>query len=214
MEESASRNDRLMRVLLYSPTTALRIGFNSLLAAVQDFHITGSAASLADLQGMPGHVDVILAGGIRPGDLRRLVALGKPIVLVTNDARELHELASSRLPGWGLVQEEFSEEEIINALRAAASGLVAGSPGLMEEILVSRQTASLELAEMVEPLTARELEVLQLIAQGMANKQIALHLGISEHTVKFHLTSIYTKLSVSNRTEAVNAGLRRGVIVV
>ena len=218
MEESSSRYDRLTGVLtgvlLYSPITALRMGLHSLLAADPGFRIIGEASSLADLQTFVGRADVIMAGGIRPGDLSRLVDFGKPVVLATNETGDIQELAGSRLPGWGLVPEEFGEEEILNALRAAASGLLVGSPGLMEELLVSRQTASLDLAEMVEPLTAREMEVLQLIAQGMANKQIALYLGISEHTVKFHLSSIYTKLSVSSRTEAVNAGLRRGMIVV
>jgi DNA-binding NarL/FixJ family response regulator len=65
-----------------------------------------------------------------------------------------------------------------------------------------------------EPLTARETEVLQLLAQGLANKQIAVALGISEHTVKFHISSIYGKLEVTNRTEAVRAGARRGLVLL
>lgn len=64
------------------------------------------------------------------------------------------------------------------------------------------------------PLTERELEVLGLLARGLANKQIAVELGISEHTVKFHVSSIYTKLNVTNRTEAVRAGLRGGWIAL
>jgi DNA-binding NarL/FixJ family response regulator len=64
------------------------------------------------------------------------------------------------------------------------------------------------------PLTERELEVLGLLARGLANKQIALELAISEHTVKFHVSSIYTKLNVTNRTEAVRAGLRGGWIAL
>jgi DNA-binding CsgD family transcriptional regulator len=65
---------------------------------------------------------------------------------------------------------------------------------------------------LVESITAREKEVLQLMAEGLANKQIALSLGISEHTVKFHLSSLYAKLNVANRTEAVRAGLGLGLI--
>jgi len=63
-----------------------------------------------------------------------------------------------------------------------------------------------------DPLTARENEVLQMIALGLANKQIAARLYISEHTVKFHLSSLYAKLNVSSRTEAVRAGLGLGLI--
>jgi DNA-binding NarL/FixJ family response regulator len=65
---------------------------------------------------------------------------------------------------------------------------------------------------LVEQLTAREMEVIQLMAQGLANKQIALKLGISEHTVKFHLSSLYVKLGISSRTEAVKRGIELGLI--
>jgi DNA-binding NarL/FixJ family response regulator len=64
------------------------------------------------------------------------------------------------------------------------------------------------------PLTERESEVLGLLSRGLANKQIAVELGISEHTVKFHVSSIYQKLNVTNRTEAVRAGLRGGWIAL
>jgi len=67
---------------------------------------------------------------------------------------------------------------------------------------------------LIDPLTERELEVLQLLAQGKANKQIALDLAISEHTVKFHVSSIYTKLGASNRTEAARLGVRTGLITL
>jgi DNA-binding NarL/FixJ family response regulator len=65
-----------------------------------------------------------------------------------------------------------------------------------------------------EQLTAREIEVLTMLAEGEGNKQIARRLGISEHTVKFHVGSILGKLNASSRTEAVTAGLRQGLIVL
>ncbi len=65
---------------------------------------------------------------------------------------------------------------------------------------------------LVEDLTLREVEVLRLLADGSGNKEIASHLGISEHTVKFHISSILGKLGVSTRTEAVTTGIRRGLI--
>jgi DNA-binding NarL/FixJ family response regulator len=70
------------------------------------------------------------------------------------------------------------------------------------------------VADGLEELTAREVEVLRLMAEGFGNKQIAAHLGISDHTVKFHISSILAKLSVSSRTEAVTQGIRMGLIVV
>jgi NarL family two-component system response regulator YdfI len=68
--------------------------------------------------------------------------------------------------------------------------------------------------ELVEQLTPREAEILELLAQGLANKQIALYLQISEHTVKFHISSIFTKLGATNRMEAVRMGLQLGLITL
>ena len=65
-----------------------------------------------------------------------------------------------------------------------------------------------------EVLTDREIEVLQLLAQGLANKQIAQTLNISTHTVKFHVSSIYNKLGATNRTEAVRNGVQNGLILL
>ena len=71
-----------------------------------------------------------------------------------------------------------------------------------------------EADELIERLTPRETEILEQLAQGLANKQIALELGISEHTVKFHVSSIYAKLGVTNRMEAVRTGLQLGLITL
>jgi DNA-binding NarL/FixJ family response regulator len=68
--------------------------------------------------------------------------------------------------------------------------------------------------DVVEPLTSREREVLQLLARGLGNKEIAAGLKISEHTVKFHVASILGKLGASTRTEAVTVGLRRGLVLI
>ena len=106
---------------------------------------------------------------------------------------------------WGILPADSSSEELIAAIHALAQGLIVGPPRLL-----------FESNEPVErgPLTERELEVLGLLARGFANKQIAASLGISEHTVKFHVSSIYTKLDVNNRTEAVRAGLRGGWVAL
>jgi NarL family two-component system response regulator YdfI len=63
-------------------------------------------------------------------------------------------------------------------------------------------------------LTPREAEILNMMAEGLGNKQIAWRLSISEHTVKFHISSIFTKLQVSSRTEAVTSGIRQGLIMI
>ena len=96
---------------------------------------------------------------------------------------------------------------------AAGEGLWVGAPGLVAELMrLPRGGESSSEDSLIEPLTAREKEVLQLMAQGLANKQIALSLSISEHTVKFHLSSLYAKLGISSRTEAVRRGIELGLI--
>ncbi len=107
---------------------------------------------------------------------------------------------------WGILPSDASPEELNAAVHALSQGLVVGTPALLFE------SENEPLSQ--GPLTDRELEVLGLLSRGLANKQIAATLGISEHTVKFHVSSIYTKLNVTSRTEAVREGLRGGWIVL
>ena len=85
-----------------------------------------------------------------------------------------------------------------------------------DAFLVASPTASPDLddAESVESLTPREIEVLELVAEGLSNKAVAVRLGISDQTVKFHLTSITGKLGAANRTDAVRRAVRRGLITL
>ncbi len=104
----------------------------------------------------------------------------------------------------GVLPPDSTASEIRAALEAAAAGLV---------VLPSAKTpAPLPGADML--LTAREKEVLQLLAQGVGNKEIAWRLNITEHTVKFHVSSLMTKLAAGSRTEAVTQGIRRGYVTL
>jgi two-component system, NarL family, response regulator YdfI len=106
-------------------------------------------------------------------------------------------------------------DELQATVQAAAHGLVVLPAALAERML--SQPASVEAlapAPLDEPLTPREREVLELLAEGLSNKLIARRLQISEHTVKFHVSSIYAKLGASSRTEAVSQGARRGLITL
>jgi DNA-binding NarL/FixJ family response regulator len=99
---------------------------------------------------------------------------------------------------------DASLEQIFAALHATASGL---------KVFNGVSGNSVQLPETIS-LTPRELEILRLIADGEGNKSIAYLLEISEHTVKFHITSIFEKLHVSSRTEAIKAGIQRGMISI
>ncbi len=100
------------------------------------------------------------------------------------------------------------------ALETAAAGLVVIHPAAVDSMAPPVAAASQRLAELVEPLTPRENEVLQMLAGGLANKEIAARLAISEHTVKFHVASILGKLGAGSRTEAVALGIRRGIVLL
>ncbi len=107
-----------------------------------------------------------------------------------------------------------SPAQLVAALEAAAAGLVVIHPAGVDSVAPPVAAASQPLAELAEPLTPRENEVLQMLAGGLANKEIAARLAISEHTVKFHVASILGKLGAGSRTEAVALGIRRGIVLL
>jgi DNA-binding NarL/FixJ family response regulator len=118
---------------------------------------------------------------------------------------------------FGALPRDAGTEEIIAATVAVASGLTVLDRRLAADALgaiIPPRVASEVAPTSEESLTARESEVLQLLAQGIPNKQIAQRLRISEHTVKFHVSSIMTKLGAASRTEAVTTAARRGLLLL
>lgn len=105
----------------------------------------------------------------------------------------------------GVLSRALTAEQLDLALRAVAAGLLVHSPG-------TQPAPGFRAAEEAPPLTPREAEVLALVGQGMSNKAAARRLGISVHTVKFHLEALFAKLEATSRAEAVAKGLRGGVI--
>ncbi len=128
------------------------------------------------------------------------------ILLLSDEPLNIRAWTRASRQAWGILPLDSSAEELITAVHALSEGLIVGASALM---FPSEEETSAR-----GPLTDREAEVLALLAEGLANKQIAAALGISEHTVKFHVSSIYSKLNVTNRTEAVREGLRSGWIAL
>lgn len=116
-----------------------------------------------------------------------------------------------------IIARDAAREDIQLALQAAEAGLVLLHPtsanGLIQHSSL-RDTGDNATEELAEELTARESEVLRLVSMGLGNKEVAGRLAISEHTVKFHLSSILGKLHAGSRTEAVSVGIRRGLIPI
>jgi DNA-binding NarL/FixJ family response regulator len=94
------------------------------------------------------------------------------------------------------------------------AGLIVVHPAELDTVLPANVDSPAAIDESLEPLTRREREVLQMLASGLANKEIATRLSISDHTVKFHVASILGKLGASTRTEAVATGIRNGLVML
>ena len=202
----------MIRVAVIAPAMALRVGLREVLGGVPDLDVVAEAARLEELSAQD--VDVLVLTS--PDGLRALDADSAPaVLLLTDDPDEVRELQNQSLPAWGVLPVNASEEELGAAVRALGEGLWVGAPALLRTLL--RRPSVVEVSDtepLPDPLTGREIQVLQMMASGLANKQIALSLGISEHTVKFHLSSLYAKFGVTSRTEAVRAGARRGLVVL
>ncbi len=149
-------------------------------------------------------VDVIVAAGIAPADASHYPA---PVVLISDAKFGFGENVRAFLPF------SASASVISAAIEAAANDLsVFTQDQALRWLPSNHQRADEETP--IEELTARELQVLRMVADGSGNKEIALALGISEHTVKFHVAQILAKLNAGSRTEAVSLGIRRGLIAI
>ena len=190
-----------------------RAGLRSMLGTVEgiDVRVVGEAASPTGPDPVFSGADVVL---VAEEDLLEETALAvsddgsQAIVLLSEDDHPVSRLRALPLRGWGVVPPDAPPEELGAAVTAAAQGLIVLSKPLTEGLLQEPTPAE----ELSEPLTTREREVLELLSQGFSNRLIARELHISEHTVKFHISSLYTKLAVNNRAEAVSQGARRGLI--
>lgn len=221
---NARNGDGVIRVVVAAISAVRRSGLEAIVKNNPSFKLVGSLPTIigfaARIRELQAHV--VIADLAQPdtqlfsaaSDLERagigvVVLIDEPSVGWT--ARALQAGVRAILP------RESSENEIVSAVIAADRGLVLLDPEVTKDL--ASQTRSItstpaNTADSLEELTPREIEVLRLMAEGFGNKQIAARLGISDHTVKFHISSILAKLSVSSRTEAVTQGIRMGLIVV
>lgn len=191
----------MIRVLLSIPSPALRAGLGALLSSDKSIRVVND--SLAE----ESEADVVITSASHTSFANNgLDPTSSVATLFLSDDQPNVRALTRSLRVWGILPTDASAEELTAAVHALSQGLIVGTPTLLFE------SESEPLSH--GPLTDRESEVLGLLAKGLANKQIAVALGISEHTVKFHVSSIYAKLNVTNRTEAVREGLRGGWIAL
>src|SRR5687767_1277446 len=204
----------MTQVYLAAPTPMMRAGLRAMLET-GGIKVIGESSSISEMQGLPG-VDVLIVGDDQMlGDvLETLIVDGETALLVLSDTGEAASLLRTLpLRGWGIIPPDAPAPELQSAVLSIEQGLVVLSIPVAERLFSSPAAVNaLDRSPLDEPLTARESEVLDLLSQGLSNKLIARKLNISEHTVKFHVSSIYTKLGAASRTDAVNKGARHGLI--
>ena len=205
-------NGDLARVFLVAPTPFARVGLRSILESAEvnaDVLVVGEADSVVELVYPEADV-VVVAGDDSLEVVTRAVAEEgtQAILLLSEDDRFMPLLREVAPRGWGLISPDAPPEELSAAIVAVVQGLVVLPRTLIGRLLRGHEAVE----ELAEPLTTREREVLGLLGRGLSNKMIARELRISEHTVKFHVSSIYAKLGAASRTEAVGLGARLGLI--
>jgi two-component system, NarL family, response regulator YdfI len=210
-------NDEIIRVAILSPALAVRLGLRALLEQDSGIEVVIESSDFIALENRPQEIDVIILapGANSLGDWSKVDDGSNPdlpLLFLTDEARDLQMVANLPVPVWGALSLDASEDELSIAIRALHLGMTIVPPELLAPVFSSYAISA--DADLVEALTPRESEVLELVAQGLANKQIARELDISEHTVKFHISAIYRKLGVTNRTEAVRTGMRLGLVLL
>lgn len=209
----------IINVIVIAPTLAGRAGLRALLESDDQIEVTGEASAFSELGSLPLPVDVyvVMAGAGASLEGQKFPSGSDApagVLLLSDDPDLALPLAGLPLRGWGLLPSDCTESELLTGLFAVDLGLVIAAPAQLETLLKPRQNFSAPEDGVQVELTPRELEVLTLLTEGLSNKQVSYKLGISEHTVKFHVTSIYNKLGVSNRAEAVRLGIQLGLIML
>jgi two-component system, NarL family, response regulator YdfI len=200
----------VIKLAIAAESAVVRAGLEALVASHPGIDLAGSYPDLSALEAL--RPDVVLAA-FSVDELAPPTDGHSPaIVLLTGERHPAWTQEALRLGVRGLLSRDASAAEILAAVEAAASGMAIVDPRELETLVGA--TASSPISAETHSLTARELDVLRMMAEGAANKTIAWKLGISDHTVKFHVASILGKLRAASRTEAVTIGVRKGLILL
>ena len=206
-----------IRIAVAATSAVRRAGLESIIRSHAEFHLAGSFGAVASVVSFARstELDVIVIDTDSIRDLLLEPTSDAAIVLLTEvtEARSISRLLRSGVRA--ILSRESDPDDVLSAIYASYDGLVLLSTPTAESLAAVYGEQPLEVeAELSEEITSRETDVLRMLAQGLVNKDIAARLGISEHTVKFHISSILDKLGASTRTEAVTLGIRRGLIPI
>jgi DNA-binding NarL/FixJ family response regulator len=211
-----------IRVLVVAASTARRGDLEQVVRNSSTLRLVGSVSVLSGLamRAREMQPDVILVDLPTPdanftSTAASLDQDGIAVVALIDEVDAAWTTRVLRAGVRGLISRESTPAEIRSAIQTASSGMVLLDADLARELVARRGIDTSESTlETVEELTPREIEVLRMMAEGLGNKEIAARLGISDHTVKFHISSILAKVGASSRTEAVTIGIRMGLVLL
>jgi len=192
-----------IRIAVAATSAVRRAGLESFIRSHAEFHLAGSFGAVASLVSFARstELDVIVIDTDSIPDLLLEPTSDAAIVLLTEvtEARSISRLLRSGVHA--ILSRKSDPDDVLSAIYASYDGLVLLSTATAESLAAVYGDQPLEVeAELSEEITSRETDVLRMLAQGLVNKDIAARLGISEHTVKFHISSILDKLGASTRT--------------
>ena len=218
----------MTRVFVLAPTPMMQAGLRTMLTGA-GLQVTGESSISTDVIAELPAIDVVVVDELLLEEAGRVLtntdttetASVTFVVLTNNVERSVAVLRSLPLRSWSIVPIDTTAAQLQAAVIASAEGFVV-LPTAYSNLLYERRPSSptipsptsINLGPLDESLTVREREVLELVSQGLSNKLIARRLSISEHTVKFHISSITTKLGAASRTDAVSRGVRLGLITL
>ncbi|GGR95362.1 MULTISPECIES: response regulator [Streptomyces] len=210
---------RTVTLVVVDDHPVVRDGLRGMFTAAPGFEVLGEAADGVDALAVVGELDpdVVLMDLRMPGgggvaaiaELTRRGARSKVLVLTTYDS-DSDTLPAIEAGATGYLLKDAPREELFAAVRAAADGRSVLSPAVASRLMTRVRTPAADPAE--SALSAREREVLVLVARGTTNREIAAELFISEATVKTHLTHVFAKLGAKDRAAAVAVGYDRGIL--
>ncbi|MET7536506.1 response regulator transcription factor [Streptomyces sp. NPDC005507] len=211
-------SDSLISLLIVDDHPVVRDGLRGMFESADDFTVLGEASNGVEAVELTARLDpdVVLMDLRMPGgngvdaikELTRRGARSRVLVLTTYDT-DSDTLPAIEAGATGYLLKDAPREELFTAVRAAADGRTVLSPAVASRLVTAVRTPA---APADEPLSAREREVLALVAKGTSNREIARVLFISEATVKTHLTHVYGKLGVKDRAAAVAVAYDRKIL--
>lgn len=210
-----------LRVLVAAASAMRRGGLEAVVRGASGFALAGSVTSLGALRAQfrEWQPDVVVVDLDTPNSqfLNDVRALPSPaaVVVLLHEPDAAWTALALRAGVRAILEREADPEEILAAIQTAQSGAVTLDAELALDLAARVRTDSMDVpAQAMGELTAREIEVLRMLAEGLGNKEIASRLGVTEHTIKFHISSILGKLGAGTRTEAVTTGVRMGLITL